>query len=89
MLQVVNKSIYYWQRHIQYGDFTTVDQEPGKNTAKVNGVDTPIDVTNQKVVPVIINSRTMLPIRFVTENLGCLVDWDPNAQMITITYPTG
>ncbi len=57
-----------------------------KSTAKVNGVDRPIDSTNSKVVPEIINSRTMLPLRFVTENLGAKVDWDGTTQTITITY---
>jgi hypothetical protein len=59
----------------------------GKNTAKVNGVNTPIDSTNSKVVPEIINSRTMLPLRFVTENLGCSVDWNATTKTITIKYP--
>jgi photosystem II stability/assembly factor-like uncharacterized protein len=59
----------------------------GKSIAKVNGIDTPIDSTNPKVVPEIINSRTMLPLRFVTENLGCDVQWDGTTKTITITYP--
>jgi len=59
----------------------------GKNTAKVNGANTPIDSTNLKVVPEIINSRTMLPLRFVTENLGCSVDWNATTKTITIKYP--
>ena len=58
----------------------------GKSAATVNGVSTPIDSTNAKVVPEIINSRTMLPLRFVTENLGATVGWDQNTQTITITY---
>lgn len=32
------------------------------------------------------NSRTMLLLRFVTENLGCDVQWDGTTQSITITY---
>jgi photosystem II stability/assembly factor-like uncharacterized protein len=63
---------------------TTIELWIGKSVAKVNGIDTPIDPTNPKVVPEIINSRTMLPLRFVTENLGAVVDWEPNTQ--TITY---
>jgi len=59
----------------------------GKNIARVNGVDTPIDPDNPKVVPIIINGRTMLPVRFVAENLGCKVDWDPDTKTVTITYP--
>ena len=65
---------------------TTIELWIGKSTAKVNGVNTPIDPTNSKVVPEIINSRTMLPLRFVTENLGCTVEWDPKTRTITIVY---
>ena len=45
-----------------------------------------IDESNHKVVPEIINGRTMLPLRFVTENLGCDVQWDGTTRTITITY---
>jgi len=65
---------------------TTIELWIGKNTAKVNGISKLIDPSNPKVVPEIINSRTMLPLRFVTENLGCQLQWDPNTQTITITY---
>jgi GH25 family lysozyme M1 (1,4-beta-N-acetylmuramidase) len=65
----------------------TIELWIGENIAKVNGVDTPIDATNSKVVPEIINSRTMLPLRFVTENLGCDVQWNGTTKTITITYP--
>jgi len=65
---------------------TTIELWIGKNTARVNGVSKPIDSTNSKVVPEIINGRTMLPLRFVTENLGCQLQWDPNTKTITITY---
>lgn len=58
----------------------------GKSLATVNGVSTPIDATNASVVPIIINSRTILPLRFVSENLGCTVLWVDATQMITITY---
>jgi len=64
----------------------TIELWIGKNTAKVNGGYTPIYSTNSKVVPEIINSRTMLPLRFVTENLGCDVQWDGTTKTITITY---
>ncbi|MGB9808516.1 MAG: stalk domain-containing protein [Caldanaerobacter sp.] len=33
-----------------------------------------------------INGRTMLPLRFVAENLGCDVQWDGTTKTITITY---
>jgi uncharacterized protein len=59
----------------------------GKNLAKVNGIEKQIDSLNPKVKPIIIPpGRTMLPIRFITENLGCKVDWNSINQEITITY---
>ena len=68
---------------------TTIELWIGKSIAKVNGVNTPIDSTNPKVVPEIINSRTMLPLRFVAENLGCDVQWEQSTQTITIIYTGG
>ena len=57
-----------------------------KPQAMVNGVMEWIDENNHDVRPVIINGRTMLPLRFVAESLGCTVDWDPVAKTITIKY---
>jgi len=34
----------------------------------------------------IISKRTILPLRFVTEDLGCDVQWDETTKMIIITY---
>ncbi|MCX6087183.1 MAG: stalk domain-containing protein [Caldiserica bacterium] len=65
---------------------TSIELWIGKSAAEVNGVDTAIDSTNSKVVPEIVNSRTMLPLRFVTENLGCDVQWDGTTKTITITH---
>lgn len=66
--------------------YNTIELWIGKPTAKVNGVDTPIDSTNSKVVPEIISGRTYLPLRFISENLGASVDWDAKTQTITIYY---
>ncbi len=37
------------------------------------------------VVPKIVKDRTMLPARFVAENLGAKVEWDEAARKVTIT----
>ena len=58
-----------------------------KPQARVDGVMTLIDPNNSKVTPKIINDRTMLPVRFVSEQLGAKVDWDGTLKKITITYP--
>jgi DNA-binding beta-propeller fold protein YncE len=65
---------------------TTIELWIGKSAAKVNGVSKSIDSSNPKVVPEIINGRTMLPIRFISENLGATVNWEQSTQTITITY---
>ena len=52
----------------------------GEDTALVNGVE------NKLLVPAEIkNSRTMVPLRFVSEALGAKVDWDGETKTITIT----
>lgn len=56
----------------------------GQSKALVNGKYIPIDTDNANVKPLIINGRTMLPIRFVTETLGCNVQWDEATRKITI-----
>jgi hypothetical protein len=61
----------------------------GKPQANVNGQTMWIDDTNHDVVPEIINSRTMLPLRFISEKLGAKVQWDGSKNSITITYGSG
>lgn len=39
------------------------------------------------VAPVILNDRTMLPIRFISESFGFTVGWEQSTQTITITVP--
>jgi photosystem II stability/assembly factor-like uncharacterized protein len=69
-----------------YFGYKKIELWIGRSFARINDKDVCIDTTNPKVVPEIINSRTMLPLRFVTENLGCDVQWDGPTQTITITY---
>ncbi len=65
---------------------TNIELWIGKPRAQVNGVMKWIDENNHDVKPIIINGRTMLPLRFVAENLGCTVNWDEATRTITITY---
>lgn len=57
--------------------------------ARVNGVSVLIDPDNQKVRPIIMMpaGRTMMPLRFITETLGCEVEWNGAIQEVLITYP--
>ena len=65
-----------------------IDLWIGRNRAEINGAGKQIDPNNAAVNPVILPpGRTMLPLRFIAEELGALVDWDPGLRRVTITYP--
>ena len=66
----------------------TIELWIGNNRAIVDGkLDVPIDSTNSKVAPFIQPpGRTMMPLRFVSETLGCKVDWVPPGE-VQVTYP--
>ena len=51
------------------------------NTATVDNVAMVLDVA-----PQIINSRTMMPIRFIAENFGCVVEWEDENKKVSIYY---
>jgi len=39
---------------------------------------------NLDVAPTVLNGRTFLPVRFVAENFGCVVNWDEATQTVII-----
>jgi len=58
---------------------TEIKLQIGSMTGYVNGVAKTLDAA-----PIIRNSRTMLPVRFVAENLGGTVGWDGATSSVTI-----
>lgn len=44
-----------------------------------------IDADNDAVVPVIENDRTLVPLRFLSENFDATVEWDGDTQTVTLT----
>jgi len=54
--------------------------------ALLDGIPVWIDVKNHTVSPIIMNDRTFVPLRFVAESLGCVVDWNGITRTVTITY---
>ena len=68
-------------------DNTVVEVWIDNNQGRVNGVDQYIDENNHNVMPFIAPpGRTMLPLRFIAESLGCQVEWDAEAYEVKITY---
>lgn len=58
----------------------TVELTLGSTTATVNGQPIQLDVA-----PQLINSRTMVPARFVSESLGAQVGWEADTRTVVIT----
>jgi len=65
---------------------TTIVFTIGKAMALVNGKSLAIDPKNNKVVPFIVSGRSMLPLRFVAENLGFQIVWNAKLRTITLTW---
>ncbi|NLJ76478.1 MAG: copper amine oxidase N-terminal domain-containing protein, partial [Peptococcaceae bacterium] len=53
----------------------------GSNQLMINGIAVSMDTVPEIVDP----GRTMLPLRAVTQALGCVVDWDPETQAASVT----
>lgn len=60
---------------------TTIKLVVDSTTASVNGATKILDVA-----PMVLNGRTLLPIRFITENFGGEVGWDGSTSTITLKY---
>ena len=77
-----------WDEMSQTAAFTSGNEEirltVGSRTAYVNGVARTLDVA-----PVVMNDRTMLPIRFIAESFHFTVDWQEANQRIIIKQEEG
>lgn len=66
---------------------TLIEVWINNNIARVNGEIRYIDPDNEDVQPILVpTDRTMLPLRFIAENLGCLVDWNGSLREVTVQY---
>ena len=61
-------------------DATTINLTLGSKIAKVNGEEKTLNLA-----PQIKNNTTMVPIRFVSENLNCDVNWNKETQTVSVT----
>lgn len=72
-----------WDQNTKTATATLGDREIaikiGENKAKVNDQDVSLDVS-----AVLLNSKTLVPLRFVSENLGASVKWDANTNTASI-----
>lgn len=62
---------------------TTVALHIGSNVAYVNG-----DAVTLDAAPFIVGSRTLVPLRFLSESLGAIVDWNQAQQTVYVDLTT-
>lgn len=71
------------RRIVARKDWLTVDLKIGEPQATLNS-----EITQtMDVAPVIVNGRTLVPLRFVGESLGAKVDWEDTTRTVRITMP--
>ncbi|MCL2049334.1 MAG: stalk domain-containing protein [Defluviitaleaceae bacterium] len=58
-----------------------VEMQLGNSSFTVGGAEKELDVP-----PQIINERTMMPIRFVAENIGCEIAWVGSTRQVIVVY---
>ena len=63
-------------------DDTTIGFTIDNTTAIVNGAATTMDVPAR-----LVGDKTMVPLRFLSEEMGYTVEWDEETRMATITAP--
>lgn len=68
---------------------TTVVLWIGNPTALVNGIRTPIDAKDAKVVPFIETGKTYMPVNFVASSFGAVVSYDATTRVVTVTLKEG
>ena len=57
----------------------------GNSTAYVNDNKTQVDPESAETNPVIRDGRTLVPVRFISESLGAIVDWDGNTSKVKVS----
>ncbi len=63
-----------------------IDLWINSNVARINGTPIPVDPGNPRVASFIFESRTYLPLRFVSEVLGGIVTWEAGSKTIELEF---
>lgn len=69
-----------------------ISMKIGSNIAKVSSSAGDSAIMDERIMEVpakLINGRTMVPVRFIAESLGCTVKWDEATRTVSITQAAG
>lgn len=58
----------------------------GSSIAYANSAKKDIDPENPSIKPLMRNDRTMVPLRFISENIGSEISWNPETMEATVLY---
>ncbi len=67
--------------YVKYIKSIVMKLQIGNSNAIVNGVVVSLDAP-----PVIINNRTLVPLRFISESFGANVEWDPVLRIVDVSF---
>lgn len=79
----LNKTTFNIAQEAKKWDKTIIELVIGQKLMKVNGVKQEID-PGRETAPLVVNGRTLIPIRAVIEAMGGTVDYDAKEQKITL-----
>lgn len=73
-------------KHPQFADIGAgVALMINKSDAYAKGAMTKVDAENESVVPVIVNDRTLVPVRFISESFDAAVSWNGDTRTATVS----
>ncbi len=58
----------------------------GSPRAYVNNQEVLVEKGDESIKPFVVNGRTLVPVRFISENLGAKVDWDARTSTVSVSY---
>jgi hypothetical protein len=67
--------------HVKYVKSIVIKLQIGNTNSIVNG-----EVVSLDAAPVIVNNRTLVPLRFISESFGANVKWDPVLRIVEINF---
>lgn len=72
-------------RRLEYATKKIVVMGINSSVAYTYGNKTKMDPLSDVTAPIIINGKTMVPVRFISESMGFPVKWNESAKSVTIT----
>ena len=77
-------SVSFGAPKIEYGKFIVGGKTQKIALANVSVDSAPLTVSSGEVPPLVVDSRTLVPVKLVTEKLGAQISWNAKTEEVTI-----